>query len=338
MTYDKASFLAGLRTGLALPRVPKEKPTPPSAYLTFASEDSSNFTLSVDNSTKNWDGTLCYSTDTTNWTVWDGTTVLNSNNGVLYLRGSGNSIIAGSSNEKRWILTQNKRISCIGNIENLLDWETVIAGQHPQMTSNCYANMFYRCTSLTSAPELPAITLVDHCYYHMFYRCTSLTSAPELPATSLSHYCYYGMFLGCTSLTSAPKLPATKLDADCYNGMFYGCTGLTSAPKLPATILDVACYNYMFYGCVSLTSAPELPATVLRTSCYNYMFSGCTSLKLSTTQDTTYQYPYRIPSSGNGATATKALSNMFANTGGTFTGTPSINTTYYTDHPPIPAT
>ena len=34
-------------------------------------------------------------------------------------------------------------------------------------------------------------------------------------------------------------------------------------------------------------------------------------------------------STWNGTTATNALTDMFTSTGGTFTGTPSINTTYY---------
>ena len=33
--------------------------------------------------------------------------------------------------------------------------------------------------------------------------------------------------------------------------------------------------------------------------------------------------------SGTGTTATDALTDMFTSTGGTFTGTPEINTTYY---------
>jgi hypothetical protein len=34
----------------------------------------------------------------------------------------------------------------------------------------------------------------------MFRGCTSLTTAPELPATTLASNCYHGMFQGCTSL------------------------------------------------------------------------------------------------------------------------------------------
>ena len=162
----------------------------------------------------------------------------------------------------------------------------------------------------------------------MFYGCTSLTQAPTLPATTLENYCYNGMFKGCTSLTQAPALPATTMASYCYNGMFYNCTSLTQAPALPATTLAINCYEYMFYGCTSLTQAPALPATTLGNYCYNGMFKGCTNLKLSSTRTGEYTQEYRI-SSGEGVTTLNALLNMFTSTGGTFTGTPAINTTYY---------
>ena len=59
------------------------------------------------------------------------------------------------------------------------------------------------------------------------------------------------------------------------------------------------------------------------------MFFGCTSLKLSETRTGEYTQEYRIPSSGDGTHATFDLNRMFESTGGTFTGTPKINTTYY---------
>lgn len=91
------------------------------------------------------------------------------------------------------------------------------------------------------------------------------------------------------------------------------------------------CYAYMFWDCMSLTAAPSLPATTLASSCYQYMFDGCTKIKLSTTASGTYTKPYRIPKIGTGTTALNALYDMFADTGGTFRGTPEINTTYYLD-------
>ena len=111
--------------------------------------------------------------------------------------------------------------------------------------------------------------------------------------------------------------------------MFQGCTALTQAPALPATTMANNCYSYMFQGCTALTQAPALPATTMANNCYSYMFYSCTSLKLSSTKTDDYTQEYRIPSSREGATATNALTSMFTSTGGTFTGTPAINTTYY---------
>ena len=164
-------------------------------YLTFSSP--SSFTLKVNDTTKHWDGTLEYSTDTSNWSTWDGTTTLSSatsgSDNVLYLRGTGNTVITGNNNSYKWVLT-GSNIACTGNIENLLDYATVESGNHP--------------------------TMANYCYRWMFRDCTSLTRAPALSATTLSTYCYSNMFQGCTSLTKAPALPATTLADDCYNDMF----------------------------------------------------------------------------------------------------------------------
>lgn len=151
--------------------------------------------------------------------------------------------------------------------------------QLPDFTSeNCYTGMFYGCTSLTNAPELPATELSYGCYTYMFYGCTSLANAPELSATSLAVLCYAGMFYGCTNLDAAPALPATTLANNCYTQMFYRCTSLTIAPGLPATTLANNCYDSMFNRCTSLIQPPALPATTLASNCYLSMFQGCTSI------------------------------------------------------------
>ena len=152
---------------------------------------------------------------------------------------------------------------------------------------------------------------------------------------TIGDYCYASMFQGCTSLTTAPVLPATTLTTQCYQGMFINCINLTTAPALPATTLTNYCYSNMFQGCTSLTTAPALPATTLANNCYVNMFRGCTKIKLSTTLTGIYDTVYRIPTAGTGTTATNALLDMFTLTGGTFTGTPDINTTYYTENTPV---
>ena len=197
------------------------------------------------------------------------------------------------------------------------------------LADNCYNSMFFSCTSLTQAPALPATTLAISCYAYMFAGCKSITKAPALTATTLANNCYAYMFIDCTSLTQAPALPATTLANNCYQYMFKGCTSLTQAPALPATTLADNCYNSMFFSCTSLTQAPALPAMAVYPTSYSAMFQGCTKIKLSTTQTGEYTQEYRIPYSGTGTAGSSALNLMFTDTGGTFTGTPSINTTYY---------
>lgn len=206
------------------------------------------------------------------------------------------------------------------------------------MANYCYDSMFNRCTSLTNPPALPATSLATYCYNAMFKSCTGLAVAPELPATSLANYCYTNMFYGCTNLATAPELKATSMSSYCYNGMFRGCTGLTTVPALPATSLATSCYSGMFYDCTNITTIPELKATSIAQRAYSEMFRGCSKIKLSTTSSSTYSTEYRIPSSGTGTIGNQALNNMFYSTGGTFTGTPTINTTYYTSNTIVPAT
>lgn len=153
----------------------------------------------------------------------------------------------------------------------------------------------------------------------------------ENPPTNVTtSYCFSRLFYNCKLLTTPPTLPATTLSELCYATMFSGCTSLTTVPDLPATTLAYHCYSSMFYGCTSITTAPLLPATTLPIQCYANMFNGCTKLKLSTTQTAEYKTPWRIPSSGTISTTEPSWNvDMFTNTGGTFTGNPSINTTYY---------
>ena len=255
--------------------------------------------------------TLEYSLDGTSWTnIASGATTPSAN--IIYFRGSATgtkNLYTSSLGENAWVFTGSTNLECNGKLDRLLQ------------------------DALGDDNDI--LTIYDYCFCYMFYNVITLIKAPELPATTLANECYKGMFYGCRSLTIAPILPATTLAASCYIAMFNGCRGLTTAPILPATTLAMYCYYGMFNGCISLTVIPELPATTLAMFCYYGMFSGCTSLKLSTTMTGIYDTAYRIPTTGTGTTATNSLTNMFTNTGGTFTGTPTINTTYYTENTPV---
>ena len=304
-------------------------------YLTFKSP--SSFTLAVNDTTKHWDGTLEYSTDASTWSTWDGTTTLSSttsgSSNVLYLRGTGNTVITGNNLNYRWVLTGTD-IKCIGNIENLLDYATVASGAHPTMSDDCYRFMFFNCTSLTKAPALPATTLANYCYNCMFYGCIALIQAPALPATTLASNCYSEMFRGCTALTQAPDLPATTLADHCYSTMFNGCTSLTKVPsELPATKLAVRCYAFMFEF-TAITAIPRIMATTYATDSCKGMFDDIKTLNVYSRSGPGHTYGWTAP-------ASTYCSGMFGSDDGESewakldgsnfpnSGTPTEGVTYY---------
>lgn len=98
------------------------------------------------------------------------------------------------------------------------------------MPDRAFAMLFDNSQGLTDASGLvlDSDTLTTGCYSGMFVGCTSLTSAPTLPATTLAAYCYSAMFMSCYNLTTAPALTATTLPTYCYNQMFKNCQKLSS--------------------------------------------------------------------------------------------------------------
>lgn len=197
--------------------------------------------------------------------------------GNLRLRGKSSKGTAVSYTECSTISFGNTTaVSCTGDIRTLIDYKSY-ASENTGNARFCY--LFSGCSALSTAPELPAITLADHCYFGMFADCSSLTTAPELPAQTLKDRCYSYMFYGCSSLTTAPKLSAMTLDVYCYSLMFQSCTSLKTAPALPATELKEACYYATFQGCTSLTTAPVLHAKTLVKGCYQKIFNNCLALE-----------------------------------------------------------
>ena len=188
------------------------------------------------------------------------------------------------------------KVACTGDIRTLLDYSNY---KNVNTSQACFANLFYHCWVLTSAPDLPATELAFNCYNGMFYWCPYLQNAPELPATKLNTQCYQNMFWGCTRLTKAPKLPATELKPRCYTTMFSNCEKLKEVPELPATKLAEFCYTSMFAGCTALTKAPKLaPAETVAKNCYRLMFDGCKELtdgpelKATTLAESCYEYMF----------------------------------------------
>ena len=288
----------------------EECPTP---YVTFTANGEQKFMMTTEGDYTF--SNLEYSVNNSEWaSVAIGTEIpFGGDKGDLRLRGiNPNGTANGSTRYSTITFTDpTVDVACIGDIRTLQDWRNynIVETQNARF---CF--LFFHCSVLTSAPELPATTLADYCYRDMFSGCTNLTSAPVLPATTLVNNCYQAMFSGCTSLESAPKLPATTLADNCYYDMFFGCTSLTAAPKLPVTTLASRCYYEMFYNCTSLESAPELPATELAEACYCRMFNSCKNLSSVTMlapsdkiKDTSDSFNYWLNRAGTNDGITRTL-------------------------------
>ena len=258
-------------------------------YVTFSAESEQTFKMNFQ--PQSWYNAFSlvegdyfeYSVGGGKWTRF--TSTISDENAVAFGGAKGNLRLRGKSSKGTAVSDTNystisfgntTAVSCTGDIRTLIDYKSY-ASANTENARFCY--LFSGCTALSTAPELPAMTLADYCYFYMFNGCSSLTTAPELPARTLKDRCYCYMFNGCSSLTTAPELRAQTLDVYCYAPMFQSCTSLTIAPALPATELKEACYYSTFEGCTSLKTAPELNATTLVQGCYQKIFKDCLALE-----------------------------------------------------------
>lgn len=279
-------------------------PAPAIKALKFSSTGAQTLGLNLTNLgslTPNFE----YSLDNgSTWTTWDVTTTISFGSGTdLYLRGSNNSISNNTNNVYTYVnfvFSTASPVVCSGNVMHLYNY----------------------VTDLTAFPNN---TASDVGLYGLFTDCTALVTPPSLPATTLKDRCYSRLFLGCSNLQSAPDLPAMEVFSWGYSYMFSGCVNLTTPPALPATTVNSSGYRNMFYGCTSLSSIPLVNADTQSSNFLESMFYGCTSIKMSEAQDAEYpnEYSFKFVPSGT------RVRYMFSETGGTFTGTPSLQT-YYT--------
>ena len=250
-------------------------------YITFTADDTQKFKISQDFLY------LYYSVGDSDWqSVTANTEVeFGGSKGDLRLRGGNdknkntNGTCLSGINTTISFTEKDVPVSCKGDIRTLIDWENYATVETKDAQ---FSKLFYECSVLTSAPDLPSKNLSSNCYSSMFYGCTGLKSAPALPATVLAYGCYAQMFYGCTSLKSAPALPATVLAESCYESMFRGCTLLDNASDLPAEKVPDNAYNEMFYGCTTLEVMPAISAKIVGTYGMESMFYGCSNLSTVT--------------------------------------------------------
>ena len=212
-------------------------------YVTFKAEEAQTFKMTT-TGTYEIKG-LEYSVNNGDWaTVEAGTEVpFGGDKGDLRLRGTNTN---GTADDLSLISTiefteANVNVACTGDIRTLLDWRNY---NKVETGKARFCGLFYYCSVLTSAPELPATKLADFCYNQMFSYCTNLVSAPVLPATTLADYCYYLMFNNCKKLSTVTML---ALDSEitsksyCVTDWLYEAG--TGASSRTLKVQDEAAYS-----------------------------------------------------------------------------------------------
>ena len=121
------------------------------------------------------------------------------------------------------------KFSIGGNIASMLLGDSFVTDAENYAGSWSFNDFFKNHINLTDASALimPMLKCSDSCYKSLFEGCTSLVSAPALPATTMAKQCYRNMFMNCTSLVNAPELMAENINGNCYQRMFTGCSSLT---------------------------------------------------------------------------------------------------------------
>ncbi len=246
---------------------PSPTPSYSGQYLTFIATESGTFKFSGNS--------VDYSLDSgSTWTTLASNTnspTVNSGDTIMW-----KATLTPTSGIGIGTFSSTANFVAEGNPLSLLYGDNFIGVTDLSGKDYAFRYLFLRCTTLTSAENLivAVTTLSNYCCHDMFNNCTSLTTAPKLPATIISQRCYWGMFYGCSSMTTAPELPATTLQEGSYCEMFNSCTSLTTAPTLPAATLTEFAYYRMFYNCSGINNITCLATNINASNCTTYWTGG----------------------------------------------------------------
>ncbi len=103
-----------------------------------------------------------------------------------------------------------------GNIMSMLNGDNFIGTTLTSNNTQAFENFFFKCTGIQSAENLimPSST-TQSCCFQMFYSCSTMTSAPALPAAVISRRSYYAMFQNCSNLNYIKCLATDRTAYEC---------------------------------------------------------------------------------------------------------------------------
>ena len=216
------------------------RPTPPvvNDYMYFEAAEA-NSTVSLMSSLETAPD-IEYSTDGETWQEWQHTTAddvhtfdtltLTAVGDRVYLRGDNPNGLADMTDMKVSLFSMAGKINAGGNIMSLLDKTmalTVVPAEGFMALFGTYEEEQNPNTALLTTPAMDTITSIgEYGCFVMYFGCTSLTSAADIPLlTSIGESGCGSMYFGCTSLTSAADIPLlTSIGESGCGGMYGSCT------------------------------------------------------------------------------------------------------------------
>ena len=234
-----------------------------------------------------------------NWIKWNGSSIYAAAYDGLYylsLRGTGATYVSTSQKPTEvenlnpaapLALYAGSGVDCVGDIESLLDYETVLDGEVPaQADSYIFTGLFKGFTKLTTAPSFITTSLEnkDYAYAAMYYGCSSLIESPVLPAIKTGKSSYNAMFRNCTALEDFGDISANDFADSTCRQMFMGCTNLNPSGKeiLITSMTGEATMQDMFRDCTSMEETVLVTTGEIGVYSFKTMYAGCSGLKVVT--------------------------------------------------------
>lgn len=149
----------------------------------------SDYPFTIQISSRLWDGTLQYSSyPNDGYKTWNGNQIsANRLDGKyrLYLRGFMNTKLSNSSTSGVFSIN-GSNVHCSGNIESLLDYESLENGYSIFMANYGFRLLFANQTALVSVPRFMRTQIPNYGYYQMFSGCSNI----KISATADETYRY----------------------------------------------------------------------------------------------------------------------------------------------------
>lgn len=187
------------------------------------------------------------------------------------MRGVNSTLASSNSDYHNFVL--NGVIDASGDTTSLLNGK----GGDASLNFYAFCKLFYDCSSIRKASEVPSSTLSTGCYMNMYRNCDGLIIPPSiLPSESVTNDAYNGMFWGCENMASIPNVCSKSSARTAMTSMFRDCKNITNAKlHIDSGMTNTQAMWYMFYNCIGLQDV-ELQSLGTASS---QIFYGCSSMQ-----------------------------------------------------------